>query len=63
MSDFPPEWSLQLSRALDLERQAEHDRQEALVKRCPATDSGGARCTADARPEHAHRHRQEDLPR
>jgi hypothetical protein len=63
MTEFPPEWSLQLGRALDLERQATAVRKEAWAKRCPYTDSGGSQCTADAQPEHQHRHRQEDLPK
>jgi hypothetical protein len=45
-----------------MEQRAEMLRQEAMRLRCSTEDSGGARCTADARPDHAHRHHQEDLP-
>lgn len=51
-----------LGNALDMERQAEVIRTEALGMRCEIEDSGGARCTADRLPEHKHRHLQEDLP-
>lgn len=64
MSEYrgKPHWALMLGNALDMERQAETIRTEALGTRCPAEDSGGARCTADRLPEHEHRHLQEDLP-
>lgn len=51
-----------MSNAFDLERQAKAQFERAIDLRCPTRDSGGARCTADARPEHAHRYREEDLP-
>jgi hypothetical protein len=57
-----PLWSLVMEWAATLERNANMLRERALAIRCPVRDLGGARCTADAQPEHEHRHEQEDLP-
>lgn len=58
-----PEWSTVLRLALDMEHEAERLRDVALGSlRCGETDSGGARCTADAHIPHDHRHYDGDLP-
>ncbi len=58
-----PRWSQLMIAASELERQAAEFRSDALTMRCMTEDGGGARCTADGQPEHAHRYEQEDLPR
>jgi hypothetical protein len=57
-----PTWALQILNAEDLERQAHVLREESDGWRCRAEDSGGARCTADVKPEHAHCYDEKDLP-
>jgi hypothetical protein len=56
-----PDWALMMQNARDLERQAQALRQEALDARCREM-LGGARCTADLMPEHAHRYHAGELP-
>lgn len=56
-------WASLMLKADELERLADGLRDKALVVRCPSEDSGGARCTADNVPGHAHRYDSADLPR
>lgn len=57
-----PEWAHAFLFAEELNRRAERERKAALAWRCQEMSSGGARCTADAKPEHQHRYRPEELP-
>ena len=57
-----PAWAATMRGARELEQEAERWRRHALDLQCDVEESGGARCTADREPEHAHRYRQEDLP-
>lgn len=57
-----PDWAVLLQVANVMEQRAEIIRRVALGKRCPDTDSGGARCTRDQGHEGGHRVSKEDLP-
>ena len=55
------EWSRRLGLVLSVGERFNRARSLAQALRCDALDSGGARCTADARPEHRHRYHSADL--
>lgn len=57
-----PKWAQRLIAVRSMERRLAEAARQAVELRCSSEDSGGARCTADAQPEHAHRYRIEDLP-
>lgn len=57
-----PKWAYRLAYYRHLEQAAQRGKVRAEALRCSAEESGGARCTADAQPAHAHRYRIEDLP-
>lgn len=57
-----PEWSKRVEHHDRMIRAAHLALQMAHHLRCTERDSGGAQCTADAKPEHRHRYHEEDLP-
>jgi hypothetical protein len=61
MDDEKPRWAQTLEVCNRMSQKIEERKTRARAGRCGA-DSGGAQCTADAHPEHAHRWSREDLP-
>lgn len=55
-------WAEMMIDARAMEQEAARLRDQAVAMRCTEEDSGGARCSADALPSHAHRYAQEDFP-
>jgi hypothetical protein len=55
-------WAEMLMEARELRAAADALQDKALTERCSVEDSGGARCSADALPTHAHRYEREDFP-
>ncbi len=55
-------WASLKLKAWELEQAAREAERQAEEMRCRDTDSGGARCTADATPGHYHRYLTTELP-
>ncbi len=57
-----PEWARRTEYHKRMIEIAERGLKAAAALRCPERESGGAQCTADAKPDHRHRCHEADLP-